>query len=41
MKKQRKKQPSEPTIFSKLVPTLTRIVWEVLTHFDKIQDFFN
>lgn len=41
MKKQRKKQSSEPTFLNKWLPTLTRIALDVLTHFDKLKDFFN
>ena len=41
MKKQRKKQPSEQTFLSKWLPTFTRFAWDILTHFEKIQDFFN
>lgn len=41
MKKQRKKQPSEPNFLSKWLPTLTRMVWDVVTHFDKFQDWFS
>lgn len=41
MKKQTKKQESEPNFLSKWLPTIIRIAWDILTHFDKFEDFFN
>jgi hypothetical protein len=41
MKKQHKNQPVKPNNFKNWLPILTRIVWDMLTHFEKFKDFFN
>lgn len=41
MKKQHKKHPVKTNNFKNWLPTLTRIVWDLLTHFDTIRDLFN
>jgi hypothetical protein len=41
MKKQGKKQPVKTNNLKNWYPTLTRIVWDIVTHFETILDWFD